>query len=128
MTMRIAVLSPLVLLLLLVPGAEAQQLHGNWCGAAHSGGPPTSVLDEACMQHDKCYDARGFGDCKCDKALRSRAESIATSTRSEGERAAALAIAAYYRPALCSPVSKDENLVLRALGWAVSPIAAIFNW
>ena len=118
-----------LLLLLLAPGAEAQPMHGNWCGADHgkTGDPITSTLDEACMQHDKCYVARGPGDCKCDRALLSRAESIATSTRSEGERAAALAVVAYYRVAPCSPVSKDKSVVLRTLGWIVSPVAGWFK-
>ena len=124
MTMRIAVLLSPVLLLLLVSGAEAQPVHGNWCGAKHGedGRQPTSTLDEACMQHDKCYDAKGPGYCKCDEALRIRAESIATSTRSEGERAAALAVASYYRVAPCTLVSKDKNVALRTLGGIVSPI------
>ena len=128
MLMRIAVVLIPVLFLLSFPSAAgAQPVHGNWCGAEHYGGPTTSALDEACKQHDECYDARGSADCKCDEALLSRAESIATSTKSEQERAAALAVAAYFRISPCSIVSKKDPLPLRVVGAVLSPVTGLIK-
>lgn len=43
---------------------------GNWCGKGHSGpGAPVDLLDTACMHHDQCYAARGFGNCSCDDEM-----------------------------------------------------------
>ena len=33
--------------------------HGNWCGPGGSG-PPIDCVDEACMNHDKCYERCGL--------------------------------------------------------------------
>lgn len=43
---------------------------GNWCGPNHGSGNPIDVLDELCMHHDKCYAARGYFDCLCDRQLK----------------------------------------------------------
>lgn len=43
---------------------------GNWCGPNHGSGKPIDILDELCMHHDKCYAARGYFDCLCDRQLK----------------------------------------------------------
>lgn len=46
------------------------KIWGNWCGKGHSGpGAPVDLLDTACMHHDQCYAARGYGTCSCDDDL-----------------------------------------------------------
>jgi hypothetical protein len=43
--------------------------YGNWCGPGCGSGNPIDNLDECCMAHDLCYDARGIGACSCDLEL-----------------------------------------------------------
>lgn len=31
----------------------------NWCGPGDNGLPPVNCIDQACMDHDKCYDRCG---------------------------------------------------------------------
>lgn len=126
----IALLPVVLFLLLSFPVSSAADVelpvHGNYCGHGGSG-PVTSTLDEACKQHDDCYVKRGRQDCKCDKALVARAESIAGSTNSEQERAAAVAIVGFFKFLPCSPVRKDENILLRAVGALLSPLGGLFK-
>lgn len=52
-------------------GARASfPYHERWCGPGHSGpGAPIDTLDTAYMHHDKCYAARGYNSCSCDREL-----------------------------------------------------------
>lgn len=44
-------------------------VYGNWCGPGHGSGQPIDDVDRACMNHDQCYDQRGYLDCSCDEQL-----------------------------------------------------------
>ena len=62
-------------------GGLQLKLHGHYCGLNHGDGTyktgtvsiclikivvvPVDEVDQACMDHDKCYD-RGYLDCQCD--------------------------------------------------------------
>lgn len=50
-------------------GAEGLPIYGNWCGPGYGSGEPVDDLDRACMEHDHCYDRRGWGDCSCNREL-----------------------------------------------------------
>jgi hypothetical protein len=43
--------------------------YGHWCGPGCGGGDSIDDLDECCRAHDRCYDARGWGACSCDREL-----------------------------------------------------------
>jgi len=48
------------------------RMYGNWCGPGtnvFNNYPPIDPLDTACMRHDRCYIANGFGACGCDISL-----------------------------------------------------------
>jgi hypothetical protein len=60
-----------------VPSAAASipsiPIYGNWCGPGFGGpGSPIDAVDQACCRHDKCFDANGFDDCKCNRDLIAR--------------------------------------------------------
>lgn len=77
-------------------------VHGNWCGPGHGGGTPIDTLDTLCMRHDKCYAARGYFDCLCDKQLRD--EIYRFRNRMGGlERAKAAAITVVFSSIPCRP-------------------------
>lgn len=75
--------------------------YGNWCGPGNSGpGAPTNTLDRLCMNHDKCYAARGYFSCSCDREL------VAAIDREYGrmgrvEKGMANAIKIYFKTAPC---------------------------
>lgn len=43
--------------------------YGNHCGKGYgtAGVPAIDAVDTACYQHDRCYEAFGFGNCGCDR-------------------------------------------------------------
>ena len=57
-------------------------MHGNWCGPGTPGNgveatyPPIDPLDQACYQHDTCYNLQGNGDCGCDIQFMNHLKSI----------------------------------------------------
>lgn len=61
--------------------AGTELFHGNYCGKGQRGEalPPTDDLDAACMRHDACYDAAGYGSCACDAALKREASAVSDS-------------------------------------------------
>jgi hypothetical protein len=83
-----------------------ERMHGNYCGKGQKRGPngelyyyaPFDELDEACRDHDKCYDAKPSNDCSCDKKLAARATTLAGSSRkvSQSAREKAPAVAAAF--------------------------------
>jgi hypothetical protein len=45
-------------------------IYGNWCGPGCGGpGGPIDNVDQCCQSHDRCYDARGYFACSCDREL-----------------------------------------------------------
>lgn len=71
-------------------------IHGRYCGPGHSGpGNPIDTLDRICMEHDRCYASKGYGNRTCDVALR---VSIYKNLgrMGWGERAKAIAVAAVF--------------------------------
>jgi len=46
------------------------KLHGNYCGVGHGDAtytqPAVDEVDQVCKTHDKCYDDKGYLNCKCD--------------------------------------------------------------
>lgn len=77
-------------------------VHGNWCGPGHGGGRPVDRLDEACMQHDQCYDRKGYLDCGCDQTLVSEIDRAIASGRLNGSTAAkALLVRAWFSNSPC---------------------------
>lgn len=49
-------------------------VHGNWCGPGHGGSidkdvPCVDYLDCMCRDHDLCYEAHGYFNCRCDQDL-----------------------------------------------------------
>ena len=48
---------------------EGLRIYGNWCGPGHGSGVPVDEVDRACMNHDKCYDKKGYLNCDCDGTL-----------------------------------------------------------
>lgn len=45
-------------------------IYGRWCGPGCSGpGAPLDDVDACCQAHDRCYSARGYSSCSCDRAL-----------------------------------------------------------
>lgn len=45
-------------------------IYGRWCGPGCSGpGAPVDSTDECCMNHDHCYEKRGYFACSCDREL-----------------------------------------------------------
>lgn len=40
--------------------------YGNWCGKGNNGKKPVDILDAQCKKHDKCYEANGMWNSKCD--------------------------------------------------------------
>ncbi|AWN55322.1 hypothetical protein [Methylobacterium sp. 17Sr1-1] len=61
--------------------AGKELFHGNYCGKGQRGEglPPTDDLDAACMRHDACYDAAGYGSCACDATLKREATAVSDS-------------------------------------------------
>ena len=77
-------------------------VHGNWCGPGHGGGQPIDTVDQACMEHDKCYDREGYWDCGCDSRLLGDLSRAITSSRLSPEgRLAATAISAWFSAQPC---------------------------
>lgn len=50
-------------------GRIALPIHGNWCGPGHGGGIAKDRLDACCRTHDKCYGARKYFACSCDRNI-----------------------------------------------------------
>lgn len=48
-------------------------LYGNWCGLGYpktgENPPALDLVDQACKQHDLCYEQRGQFSCSCDVEL-----------------------------------------------------------
>jgi hypothetical protein len=48
-------------------------IYGNWCGPAHpkkgTNPKPIDKTDQACKNHDICYEKNGYLNKKCDKQL-----------------------------------------------------------
>ena len=49
-------------------------LYGNWCGPGHPQNTtmapaPIDFVDTACMNHDMCYEKKGYLNCACDQAF-----------------------------------------------------------
>lgn len=77
-------------------------VHGNWCGPGHGGGQPVDELDVACMQHDQCYDRKGYLDCGCDKKLVGNITSLVASRQlNAGTLAKALVISGWFSNSPC---------------------------
>jgi hypothetical protein len=72
--------------------AQDIPIHGNYCGPGHSGtGPPVDAVDQVCCRHDKCYCARGYLDCSCDRELIvNMPAAIADSSASAAAKGAAI--------------------------------------
>ena len=71
--------------------------YGRWCGPGHGSGEPKDDVDRACMEHDKCYDRKGYLDCGCDSQLLGDLNRALVSGKLSPEaRAAALAISAWF--------------------------------
>jgi len=54
---------------------------GNWCGPGHGGGTVVDKIDQACKNHDLCYERAGnitfpAYNCACDKQLLRDLEAI----------------------------------------------------
>ncbi|WZX99273.1 hypothetical protein NSQ26_07950 [Bacillus sp. FSL W7-1360] len=75
---------------------------GNWCGPGYGGGEPQNLLDQGCMQHDLCYDKKGYLDCTCDEALIDHIDRYA-SKMGFLEKATAYAVKFYFSVAPCTP-------------------------
>lgn len=71
-------------------------VYGNWCGPGHGGGTPIDALDQACMHHDKCYQARGYFRCSCDQQLIDEINRNYYKMRYGKERNMAAVIKAYF--------------------------------
>lgn len=53
---------------------KSYPVYGNWCGPDHPLDParapaPVDGVDAICMQHDLCYEDKGYLDCECDAVL-----------------------------------------------------------
>lgn len=79
----------------------------NWCGPGHpkkgKNPPALHPVDSVCRTHDKCYDRRGYLDCRCDRELlRSMPQAIARTRSGKGKAAGLTAIAAFsHTPCFC---------------------------
>eukprot|EP00180_Rhodochaete_pulchella_P002020 Plantae.Rhodophyta-Rhodochaete_pulchella.ctg30468.p1 GENE.Plantae.Rhodophyta-Rhodochaete_pulchella.ctg30468~~Plantae.Rhodophyta-Rhodochaete_pulchella.ctg30468.p1 ORF type:complete len:129 (-),score=3.32 Plantae.Rhodophyta-Rhodochaete_pulchella.ctg30468:412-798(-) len=69
-------------------------MHGNWCGPGHGGGTPVDEVDTACKDHDLCYRAHGYFNCKCDNEL--------VSALAESTKVIAGVVREYFSVAPCS--------------------------
>ena len=65
-------------------GLEGVKVYGNWCGPKHGSGTPVDALDQACMNHDLCYDRNGYFDCNCDEGLLREIDQLIASGRLSG--------------------------------------------
>lgn len=75
---------------------------GNWCGPGYSGpGAPIDILDSICMQHDKCYEQRGYFSCYCDDVLKAEINRLASQMGTR-ERIMAAAIKLAFSYPICS--------------------------
>ena len=88
------------------PHAQAKlslPVWGNWCGPGHGGGTPIDVLDSICRTHDRCYGARGYFACSCDREI---VKNIRASVHRMGSRESlvAAAVATYFTYCLCNPL------------------------
>lgn len=88
------------------PHAQAKlslPIWGNWCGPGHGGGTPIDVLDSICRTHDRCYGARGYFACSCDREI---VKNIRANVHRMGSRESlvAAAVATYFTYCLCNPL------------------------
>lgn len=76
-------------------------IHGNWCGPGHGGGPAIDPIDAVCRTHDKCYDRRGYSDCRCDRGLIARMPRAIARTNSVAAKLKGTAAAAFFASIPC---------------------------
>jgi hypothetical protein len=92
---------------LIPPGGSGLPIYGNYCGPGYGDPtgltPPVDAVDAACRAHDMCYDAKGYFDCTCDRALiAGMPAAMAASPCSEGKTAGDLIMAHFLgEPCLC---------------------------
>jgi len=74
-------------------------IYGNWCGPNHpkkgTNPEPIDATDQACKNHDKCYDEYGYLNAYCDQNLVFSLQNIIP--RSEIEDLAGKAIIYYFK-------------------------------
>jgi len=102
--------------------AAGLAVYGNWCGPGHGGGTPIDAVDAVCMRHDQCYDAKGYFDCSCDRALIYEMPTAIASpgVPPAGKAAGAAAIAAFTAlPCVC------RRVCLPFVGCVGSPVPVL---
>lgn len=73
------------------------KVYGNWCGPHHSGpGAPIDILDAGCMNHDMCYDKKGYFNCECDRNLINYIDANYSKMTGLKQKIAAKAIKTYF--------------------------------
>lgn len=89
-------------------GSETRGMpfYGNYCGPGHGDPtyrtPPVDAVDAVCMDHDRCYDARGYLNCGCDYALITRMPFAIIDTPSPEGKLAGAAAQAWFAGAPCT--------------------------
>lgn len=87
-------------------GTSGLPIYGNYCGPGHGDPayrtPPVDAVDAVCMDHDRCYDARGYFNCGCDYALITRMPFAVIDTPSMAGKLAGAAAQAWFSGTPCT--------------------------
>lgn len=86
--------------------SDGAPVHGHYCGPGHGDSsyrtPPRDPVDAVCMEHDKCYDDKGYLHCDCDRELLSKMPgAIAAPGSDEPAKLAGVATIGWFATSPC---------------------------